>query len=147
MGPRRRGWPTLEIIDRERPLASWFLLLTATLFLTVYALPLLLFPLQWARAFGWSTPEQVALTDYFGRCLGAVATAITLLVLRAVPDPRRSPVLFDLIFLAGVLLAVVHVWGTLGRRWPVSEKLEILLYAGVAALAAYVRSRLRPRGA
>jgi hypothetical protein len=71
----------------------------------VFALPIFLVPLKWARWFGWTIPQQTDLAvHFFGRCLGAF------------------------------ILIVVHVWGALLRIQPISETLEIGMYSGLALL-------------
>src|SRR3712207_6128652 len=56
-------------------------------FLPVFALPLLLKPYAWARAFGWKQEPETDVGLYFGRCLGAVATAACVQGLHASRDP------------------------------------------------------------
>ncbi len=128
------------MISPEHPLASWFLVVSVTFFLMVYALPLLLMPLTWARWFGWRPQEgNTDLTVYFGRCLGAVAMAIILTVVRYIPDPKSQPALFDLIALVSAFMVVVHVWGALRKAQPLSETVEIGFYAAVGVAAAWIR--------
>jgi hypothetical protein len=76
------------VISVRFPLASVFLLVAGIVFAIAYALPLLFFPLEWARVFRWRLPEDTALTVYFGRCLGAVAVGIVTVCLMAVPEPE-----------------------------------------------------------
>ena len=125
------------MIDPVAPAASWFLWLTAALFLVVYALPLLLCPFAWARVFLWKVNDQDELALYFGRCLGAVALAIVIVLARVAPTASVHGIIFDLVGLAGALLAAVHVYGALRRQQPWTETVEIVLYVG-AAVAAWV---------
>lgn len=128
------------MISAQHPLASWFLVVSVAFFLLVYALPLLLMPLTWARWFGWRPQEgNTDLTVYFGRCLGAVALAIILAVMRYIPDPGSQPVLFDLIGWVSVGMVVVHVWGWARKAQPLSETVEIFFYAAVGVVAAWIR--------
>ncbi len=130
------------MIDPQRPLASWFLLVGGVVFLVVYAIPLLFVPLQWARLFRWELPERTHLAVYLGRCLGGMALAVVIFIFRAVPDPRPYRVLFELVALMSGLLALVHVWGAIRRIQPWTEHAEIVLYATVAALSAWIGTRL-----
>lgn len=130
------------MISATHPAASWFLLASGAGFLLVYGLPLFLFPLQWARWFRWTVPEETALTVYFGRCVGALAIAIIAVSLKAVPSPERFPVLFDLITWIGALMTALHIWGAIRRVQPWTETAEIVLYAALAALAAWLRDGL-----
>lgn len=128
------------MISAQHPLASWFLVVSVAFFLLVYALPLLLIPLTWARWFGWKPQEgNTDLTVYFARCLGAVALAIISTVVRYIPDPGSQPVLFDLIGLVCVGMVVVHVWGALRKAQPLSETVEIFFYAVVGVVAVWIR--------
>lgn len=125
------------MIDANHPAASWFLLVTAVFFAIIFALPLLFVPMRWARAFTWEVPkgEGLDLAIYLGRCLGAVAVAIVALVIGAVPDPQGNLWVFRLLIAAGVLLALVHVWGAVRKAQPKIETYEIFLYSGVAVAA------------
>jgi type IV secretory pathway VirB2 component (pilin) len=116
-----------------------FLLVVGTLFLLVFALPLLIAPFSWAEAFGWDVGPHTDLAAYFGRCLGAVATALTVTALVAARDPSGHRWLFGLFALAAALLVVVHVIGLLRDAQPLIEHLEIAGYAGFAALALWCR--------
>jgi hypothetical protein len=122
--------------------ARLFLRMFGALFLPVFALPLLLNPYEWARKFGWREEPQTDVGLYFGRCLGAVATAFSFHALRASREPRRHRHFFTLVESAGWLLSLVHVRGLAERRQPPVEHAEILGYAAVALLAR----RVRPRG-
>jgi hypothetical protein len=126
--------------DRDRP-ARIFLRGFGFLFLSVFALPLLLHPYGWARAFGWRKEPRTDVGLYFGRCLGAVATAIAVQALRASREPRRHRGFFTMTELGCWLLALVHLRGLIERRQPPVEHAEVAGYAAVALLARRVRPR------
>lgn len=130
------------MISATHPAASWFLLASGAGFLLVYGLPLMFFPLRWARWFRWTLPGETALTVYFGRCVGVLAVAIIIVSLGAVPHPERFPVLFELIAWIGGLMTALHAYGAIRRVQPWTETAEIALYAVLAVLAAWLRSRL-----
>jgi glucose dehydrogenase len=130
------------MIDPAHPLASWFLWVAAAAFLVVYGLPLLLAPLTWARWFQWELPGRTDLTVYFGRCLGGVALAIVFVGIRAAPHPAAHPLVFELIIVACGLMALVHIWGAIRKVQPWTENAEIVLYAGLTALAAWIYAGL-----
>lgn len=131
------------MINPDYPLASWFLTISALVFIVVIALPLLFVPLTWARWFGWRLPEgNKDLTVYFGRCLGAVALAIILAAARGIPDPKSHHVLFDLISTTSGLMIGIHVWGWIRKTQPVSETLEIAVWVVVFALSLWIRFSL-----
>jgi hypothetical protein len=107
----------------------------ASLFGPIFALPLLLDPYRWARAFGWRREPETDVGLYFGRCLGALATASCIQAARAARAPERHRSWFEFVQFAGWLLAAVHVRGLLERRQPPIEHAEIIGYSAVAAAA------------
>ena len=106
----------------------------------IFALPLLLDPYRWARAFGWRPEPETDVGLYFGRCVGALATASCVQALRAARDPVGNRSYFQFAELVGWLLAAVHLRGFLERRQPPIEHAEI---AGYSAFAVAAR-RLAP---
>lgn len=122
-------------MDRSRA----FLLLVAAVFIPLFALPLLIDPLWWGERFGWDTEGTGDLGVYLGRCLGAVALAISLLSLRAAAHPAAHPWLFDLLALIAGMLALVHLRGVIEGSQPTVEHLETLGYAAFAAAALLCR--------
>ena len=114
----------------------------ACLFGPIFALPLLLDPYRWARAFGWPREPQTDVGLYFGRCLGAVATAICIQAARAAREPERQRSFFQFVESGGWLLAAVHLRGLLERRQPPIEHAEIVGYSAFAVAAR----RFLPRG-
>lgn len=107
----------------------------AAFFGPVFALPLLLDPYRWARAFGWRAEPETDVGVYFGRCLGAFATAACVEAGRAARDPQSHRSYFGFAEIAGWLLAAVHVRGLLERRQPPIEHAEIVGWALFAAAA------------
>ena len=130
----------MPLINPDHPLASWFLLVVTVVFSALYALPLLFMPLRWARWFRWKLPEgNPELTVYFGRCLGGLALALIVTVLRAVPDPKAHLAFFDLTYLVCGTMTVIHLWGAVERSQPWPEHVEILTYGAAAGFAAWLR--------
>lgn len=79
---------------------------------------------------------------YFGRCLGALATASCFQLGRAGRDPRRHHALYEYAELVGWLLAAVHLRGFLERRQPPIEDAEIIGYSVFALAARQARAKL-----
>jgi hypothetical protein len=121
-----------------RRLAALF----ACIFTPFFAIPLLLDPYRWARRFGWRRERETDVGLYFGRCLGAVATAACVQAARAARDPEQHRSYFEFAETGGWLLAVVHLRGLLERRQPPIEHAEIIGYAAFAIAAR----RYMPRG-
>ena len=124
---------------RERN-ARRFLIVTSVVFLPLFAIPLLLDPYGWARRFGWAPEPETDVGLYFGRCLGAVAVAVSGSALVASRRPAEHRIVFTLLEIGGWLLSAVHLRGLLERRQPPIEHAEI---AGWAASAVAAR-RFRP---
>jgi hypothetical protein len=130
-------------MDRSRAL----LIVAAAVFIPVFALPLFIDPVWWAERFGWDTDGAGELTDYLGRCLGAVALAISLVAIRASRDPASNVWLFDLLAVSALLLAAVHLRGAIEDSQPLVEHLETAMYAGFALAAWLCRPTPRPEQA
>jgi hypothetical protein len=115
--------------------AQAFLLALMIVTSAAFALPIFLVPLAWARWFGWRIPEHTDLAIYFGRCLGAFILIVELLMLRAALTGTGLVFTFQVLIAVAVLMIVVHIWGALLRIQPISETLEIGMYAGLGLLA------------
>jgi len=112
-----------------------FLLTLACLTSIVFALPIFLVPLTWARWFGWRIPQERDLAIYFGRCLGAFILIVEALMLRAGLSGEGLVFTFQVLLAVATLMVVVHVWGAIRRIQPISETLEIGMYSGMFLLA------------
>jgi len=115
--------------------AQAFLLVLMLVTSAAFALPIFLAPLTWARRLGWRIPEHTDLAVYFGRCLGAFILIVELLMLRAGLTGTGLVFTFQVLIAVAALMTIVHVWGALQRIQPVSETLEIGMYAGLGILA------------
>ena len=115
--------------------AQLFLLVLMVVTSAVFALPIFLAPLTWARRLGWQIPEHTDLAVYFGRCLGSFILIVELLMLRAAFTGTGLVFTFQVLIAVAVLMTVVHIWGALQRIQPISETLEIGMYAGLGLLA------------
>ena len=113
--------------------ADYLLVLTVVTTL-VFALPIFLVPLTWARLMGWRIPTQTDLAVYFGRCLGAFILILEAMMLRAALTGEAIHTVFELLAATALMMIVVHVYGALQRIQPLSETLEIGFYAGLLLL-------------
>ena len=95
----------------------------------LFCIPILLFPLIWARSIKWSIPDDTQLTVYFGRCLGAMILVFEYAILRAIFDESIRPFVFDLALGISALMTVVHFYGAIKKMQPLVETLEIALYS------------------
>jgi len=110
----------------------------AIVFTLGYGLPLALFPLAWARRFGWKVHDD-PLTVYLGRCLGCVILAVSAAAVRAAWRPANRTLLLELLVVAFAAMTIVHVVGWLRRTQPVLETLEIPGYLVLASVAVWLR--------
>lgn len=101
----------------------------------VFALPIFLVPLTWARWFGWRIPQERDLAIYFGRCLGAFVLVLEALMLRAGLNGEGLLFVYQALLGVAALMVIVHIWGALLRIQPISETLEIGMYSGMFLLA------------
>jgi hypothetical protein len=116
--------------------SSIFLLTASGVGLVVFALPLLLSPLRWAKALRWRVPADSDLALYLGRSLGALAVTLTLGGIRAAFDPWRNRILFPMAAVAASLLTLVHIVGAVQRRQPWTETAEIVFWGAMTVGAA-----------
>jgi hypothetical protein len=100
----------------------------------VFALPIFLIPLTWARWFGWRIPQETHLAIYFGRCLGAFILIVEALMLRAGLNGTGLVFTFQVLLAVAALMVLVHIWGAVLRIQPISETLEIGMYGGMFLL-------------
>lgn len=112
-----------------------FLIVLVCVTSLVFALPIFLVPLTWARWFGWRIPQERDLAIYFGRCLGAFILIVEALMLRAGLNGEGLLFTYQVLLGVAALMVVVHIWGALLRIQPISETLEIGMYSGMFLLA------------
>ena len=99
-----------------------------------FALPILLVPLTWARAFRWNLPQDTDLAIYFGRCLGVLAVVLAGFVLWAGFTGDGVEQIFQIMIPVFVGMTLVHVVGAIQRIQPVTETIEIAFWAGLILL-------------
>ena len=89
--------------------ARSFLLVGAVVFTLLFAVPMFVSPLSWARAMRFRIPSDTDLVVYFGRCLGAFALVINAVVVRAAFTGIGIVFVFEIGFAFSVLMVLVHV--------------------------------------
>lgn len=83
---------------------------------------------------GWRIPAQTDLAVYFGRCLGGIAIVLNAFTLRAGVTGDGNVFAFQITLAVASILTVVHVWGAVRGTQPVSETIEIAMWAGLVLL-------------
>lgn len=99
-----------------------------------FALPILLVPLTWARAFRWNLPQDTDLAIYFGRCLGVLAVVLAGFAVWAGSTGVGVEQIFQIMIPVFVGMTVVHVVGAIQRIQPVTETIEIVFWAALILL-------------
>jgi hypothetical protein len=102
--------------------------IAAVVVAVVYGIPIAFAPLRWARAVGWTVPDDTRLVRYFGRCLGVLILSLVGFVVYAARRPPLVPVALILSAAAFLAMVVVHVVGALERAQPPFESWEIVLF-------------------
>jgi uncharacterized YccA/Bax inhibitor family protein len=101
----------------------------------VFALPIFIFPLVWARLLKWPLPDHTDLAVYFGRCLGALLIVVELFALRAALTGNGLVAAFELMTGTIVLMIVVHIYGAIKNIQPMTETFETGIWCGLLALS------------
>lgn len=96
--------------------------------LILFGIPLLLWPIQWARVLGWQIPDHTHLALYFGRCLGGVICAMGVFAFLATSSMVTQKFFFNLIMTNFIAMITVHVYGAVKRIQPISETYEIIYW-------------------
>ena len=134
-----------RLIGRWSAHARTFLLLFAGITTVVAAVPIFLFPLDWAEALGWDIPQDTELLVYYTRGGAAFLLIAEFLMLRAAITRTNLRLGYEVLALTGASMVVVHAWGALREAQPLSETLEILFYCSVflAALLFFPKEASR----
>ncbi|MEI8030306.1 MAG: hypothetical protein WCH35_11060 [Comamonadaceae bacterium] len=106
-----------------------YLLVLASITSLVFALPLLLVPLTWARLMQWKIPGDTDLAVYFGRCLGAFVVGVDLMGFLGAFYSQRQQAIFEVLYFVSISMIAVHVYGAWHRIQPMTETIEIAFYA------------------
>ncbi len=122
-----------RLVGRLSAHARTFLLVFAGVTTVVAAVPIYLFPLDWAEALGWDVPQNSDLVVYYARGGGSFLLIAEFLMLRAAMTGRNLRLGYEVLMLAGGAMVVLHVWGALREAQPLSETLEIIFYSAIVA--------------
>jgi hypothetical protein len=104
--------------------------------LLLFGVPLLLWPLNWAKVLGWQIPDHTHLAIYFGRCLGGVICAMGGLAFVAAASVVTQRFFFYLIMANFTAMIVIHIYGAVKKLQPISETYEIIYWVLMLGLTA-----------
>lgn len=79
-------------------------------------------------------PADTDLAIYFGRCLGVLAVALIVFVLRAGLTGDGLVQMFQIMIPVFVGMTLVHIVGAIQQIQPVTETIEIGFWAGLLLL-------------
>lgn len=116
-------------------MSKYFLFVGATFYLFLFALPLFICPMSWARRVGWKIPDDTDLANYLGRSLGGLIMPIIIMSYWSARSPWKYRLMFSLVVLIGIFQVIVHAYGFIRKKQPITEDLEIILYSLLSVLA------------
>lgn len=114
--------------------SSQFLSIVGWLILVVFAIPITIWPFQWAKAVGWEIPQHTHLVLYFGRCLGCVAIAVALFSIFAANYLLVQPFYFKFLLFIWASMVILHIYGAMKKIQPILETYEIGFWSGLVLL-------------
>jgi hypothetical protein len=114
--------------------APAFLKAFSVLTLIVFAIPIALAPMAWARVFQWEIDSRPHLALYFGRCLGAVAMVLSVAAWYAADHAEIRRFYFFIYLGVTSLIGIVHVVGAVQKVQPWTESAEIAFWFGLFVL-------------
>jgi hypothetical protein len=114
--------------------AQTFALCVMVLTTSLFALPIFVAPISWAKWFLWRILEDTDLAIYFARCLGGFILILELALLRAVLTGEGIIFAYQFLLCAAFFMFLTHLVGLLQRIQPWTENVEVIGYAALFAL-------------
>jgi hypothetical protein len=96
--------------------------------LAAFGIPLVVVPLQWARAFRWAVPQPENLTVFLGRSLGVLLSLLAVFAIKVTSSPVAKPFFFELMLWLLVAMIALHAYGAIKKTQPITETMEIALW-------------------
>jgi len=112
--------------------ANEYLYVVAIGSLLLFGLPMVIWPLRWARIFQWFIPEQTHLTIYFGRCLGGIICVMAAFAIVATRNTATLQFFYGFILVNFMVMILVHLYGAIKKIQPRAETLEIVYWLGLS---------------
>jgi len=108
--------------------STQYLLVVAIGTLLLFGIPLLLWPVRWAKVLGWQIPNHTDLAVYFGRCLGGVICVMGIFAFTASSTALTQKFYFNLIMANFIIMIFVHIYGAIKKIQPITETYEIIYW-------------------
>ena len=108
--------------------AVYYLIVVAVATFLFFGLPMMLWPLKWARPFKWKIPEQTHLAIYFGRCLGGIICSMAVFAFISTKHIETMILFYQFILANFFIMIAVHAYGALKKIQPAAETYEILYW-------------------
>lgn len=102
-----------------------FLVINLIGIVVVFALPMTLYPMKWAKFLGWHIPNHDHLAVYFGRCLGGMALVVALIGFQALQDSTLLMYYYNIVMVIFAAMMFIHIYGAVKKIQPISETIEI----------------------
>ena len=94
----------------------------------LFGLPMVIWPLRWAKIFQWRIPVETHLTIYFGRCLGGVICVLAAFAIVSTGNIVILSFFYKLILCNFLAMILIHVYGAIKKIQPLPETLEIIYW-------------------
>ena len=114
--------------------AQAYLLVFSAIVAVVFALPVFVAPLAWARIFLWNIPEDTDLVVYFGRCLATFLLILLAFTFRAGVTGEGLVFVFEFLLPLFAIMVLLHLYGAIRKIQPITETVEIGVYAALFVL-------------
>ena len=105
-----------------------YLFVAGVAMLVAFGIPLLIFPLRWARFLRWEVPQPENLVVFLGRSLGIFISLMAVFAFKVTGVPVAKPFFFDLMLWLFVAMIALHAYGAVRKTQPITETVEILLW-------------------
>ncbi len=119
--------------------SNTFLIVAGIAMLASFGIPLLFAPIGWARLFRWSVPQDRLLVTFMGRSMGIFITIMAVFAFKAAQNDLARPFFFDLMLWIFGAMLLLHVYGAIRKKQPVTETFEIIVWVvlGLVTLGFY----------
>lgn len=109
--------------------ADIYLIVSGVAMLLGFGLPLLLFPMHWARLFGWEMPSHKKFTLFLERSVGIFIIVMSIFAFIASTESAAvMRFFFNMMLVTFLGMTLLHIYGAIRRVQPITETYEIALW-------------------